>query len=213
MTVGAIDPEQRRIAERLALAALRRFHREQPVAADIRIDTLVARVQSASRRRPPPRHRGSTPMTLDDVDLRRVIEEMSADGRLVRTGRRIRLPDANPGLEPEMQERVDRLLTGLRAAGADPPRVDGIAGRLGIPIGVIDQLRTAGILRHIGPGIDFPSDVWASIHARLESLPGPMTVGRVRDTLHTSRRHAEAIIAAFGAAPRPGPARRRSPGR
>ncbi len=152
-------------------------------------------------------------MTLDDADLRRVIEEMSADGRLVRTGRRIRLPDANPGLEPEMQERVDRLLTGLRAAGADPPRVDGIAGRLGIPIGVIDQLRTAGILRHIGPGIDYPSDVWASIHARLESLPGPMTVGRVRDTLHTSRRHAEAIIAAFGAAPRPGPARRRSPGR
>ena len=210
MTVGAIDPEQRRIGERLVLAALRRFHREQPLAADLRIDTLVARVQSASRRRPPPRHRGSTPLTLDDPDLRRVIEDMAADGRLVRSGRRVRLPDANPGLEPEMQERVDRLIEGLRTAGADPPRVDGIAARLGIPPGVIDQLRAAGILRHIGPGIDYPSDVWASIHARLERLPGQLTVARVRDTLHTSRRHAEAIIAAFAAAPGRGPDRRSS---
>jgi hypothetical protein len=212
VTVGAIDPEQRRIAERLVFAALRRFHREQPLAADLRIDSLVARVQSASRRRPPPRHRGSTPMTLDDLDLRRVIEDMAADGRLVRCGRRVRLPDANPGLEPEMQERVDRLIEGLRSAGADPPRIDGIAARLGIPPGVIDQLRAAGILRHIGPGIDYPSDVWASIHARLGGLPGQLTVARVRDTLHTSRRHAEAIIAAFAATPRRGPDRR-SPGR
>ena len=45
MTIGAIDPEQRRVAERLVLAALRRFHREQPVAADLRLDSLVARVR------------------------------------------------------------------------------------------------------------------------------------------------------------------------
>ena len=80
--VGAIDPEQRRIAERLVLAALRKFHKEQPLSADLRLDALVRRVRSAAGRKPPPRHRGATPLTLEDPELRRVIEEMADDGRL-----------------------------------------------------------------------------------------------------------------------------------
>jgi hypothetical protein len=196
VTIGAIDPEQRRVAQRLVLAALRRFHREQPLSVDMRLDALVSRVRSAAGRKPPPRHRGSTPLTLEDADLRRVIEDMATDGRLVRTGRRIRLPDETPGLDPEMQARVDRLLEGLRSAGAAPPRVDGIAARLGIPPHVMDQLRTAGVLRSIGPGIDYPADVWSSLRARVEEMRGPMSVARLRDELRTSRRHAEAILAA-----------------
>lgn len=208
MTIGAIDPEQRRVAERLVLAALRRFHREQPLAADLRMDALVARVRSAAGRKPPPRHRGATPLTLDDADLRRAIDDMAADGRLVRTGRRVRLPDARPGLDPEMEERVARLLEGLRAAGAEPPRVEGLAARLGITPTVIDQLRAAGILRNIGPGIDYPSDVWSALRARVEAS-GARSVGRLRDELRTSRRHAEAIQAALRASPgEPGRQRR-----
>jgi hypothetical protein len=196
VTIGAIDPEQRRVAERLVLAALRRFHREEPLAADIRLDALVSRVRSAASRKPPPRHRGSTPLILEDADLRRVIDEMATDGRLVRTGRRVRLPDENPGLDPEMEARVDRLLEGLRTAGAAPPRVDALAARLGIPPIVLDQLRAAGMLRHIGPGIDYPSDVWSALRDRL-STAGPMSIARVRDELRTSRRHAEAILTAL----------------
>ena len=196
MTIGAIDPEQRRVAQRLVLAALRRFHREQPLAVDVRLDALVSRVRSAAGRKPPPRHRGSTPLTLGDADLRRVIDDMATDGRLVRTGRRLRLPDEKPGLDPEMEARVERLLEGLRSAGAAPPRVDGIAARLGIPPNVMDQLRSAGILRTIGPGIDYPADVWSSLRARVEEMRGPMSVARLRDELRTSRRHAEAILAA-----------------
>jgi hypothetical protein len=198
VTIGAIDPEQRRVAQRLILAALRRFHREQPLSVDIRVDGLVARVRSAAGRKPPPRHRGSTPLTLEDADLRRVIDDMAADGRLIRSGRRIRLPEERAGLDPEMEARVERLLNGLRATGATPPRVDGIAGRLGIPPTVIDQLRTAGILRNIGPGIDYPADVWSSLHARVEEMRGPVGVARLRDELRTSRRHAQAILAAIG---------------
>jgi hypothetical protein len=196
VTIGAIDPEQRRVAQRLVLAALRRFHREQPLAVDIRLDALVSRVRSAAGRKPPPRHRGSTPLTLGDADLRRVIDDMATDGRLIRTGRRLRLPEENPGLDPEMEARVERLLEGLRSAGAAPPRVDGIAARLGIPPNVMDQLRSAGILRTIGPGIDYPADVWSSLRARVEEMRGPMSVARLRDELRTSRRHAEAILAA-----------------
>jgi hypothetical protein len=194
--IGAIDPEQRRVAERLVLAALRRFHREQPLSVDLRMDSLVSRVRSASGRKPPSRHRGATPLTLEDPELRRVIEEMADDGRLRRIGRRVGLPDSRPGLDPEMAERVDRLLEGLRSARAEPPRVDGLAGRLGIPPTVIDQLRAGGVLRQIAPGIDYPADVWSALLARIAGMSGSLSVARVRDELHTSRRHAEAILAA-----------------
>ena len=202
MTIGSIDPEQRRVAERLVLATLRRFHKEQPLSADLRIDSLVSRVRAAATRKPPPRHRGATPLTLDDADLRRVIDDMGADGRLVRTGRRVRLPDVRPGLDPEMQERVDRLMDGLRAAGAEPPRVESLAGRLGIPPTVIDQLRGGGMLRSIAPGIDYPADVWSALRVRIDEMPGNLNVARVRDYLRTSRRHAEAILQAVADQPR-----------
>jgi hypothetical protein len=166
------------------------------LSADLRVDALVRRVRSAAGRKPPPRHRGAAALTLDDAELRRVIDDMADDGRLSRVGRRVGLPSARPELDPEMSERVDRLLDGLRAAGAEPPRVDGLAARLGIQPPVVDQLRAGGLLRQVAPGIDYPADVWSSILARVEGMRGPLSVARVRDELHTSRRHAEAILAA-----------------
>jgi hypothetical protein len=213
--IGAIDPAQRRIAERLTLASLRRFHREQPLAVDVRMDALVDRVRAAAARRPPARHRGAEPLTLDDAALRRVVDDLVVEGRLTRVGRRVRLADASPGLDPEMDARVSTLLAGLRAAGPAPPRVEGIAARIGIPPPVIDQLRRGGMLRQVAPGIDYPADVWSGLRARVESMPGTVSVARLRDELHTSRRHAEAILAAVDAA-RParsaGRGRRRSVG-
>jgi len=206
--IGSIDTEQRRVAERLVLAALRRFHREQPLSVDLRIDTLVSRVRSAAGRKPPPRHRGATPLTLDDSDLRRVINDMVDDGRLARNGRRIGLAGSAPTLDPEMAERVERLLEGLRAAGAAPPRVDGPAARLGIPPAVIDQLRAGRVLRQIAPGIDYPADVWSSLAVRVEAMGSARSIGRLRDELRTSRRHAEAILAAYSQGAQPGPPRR-----
>jgi hypothetical protein len=211
VTIGSIDPEQRRVAQRLVLAALRKFHKEQPMSVDLRVDSLVTRVRSAAGRKPPPRHRGATPLTLDDADLRRVIDDMADDGRLTRNGRRVGLPDTRPTMDPEMAERVDRLLEGLRAAGAEPPRVDGLAGRLGITPTLIDQLRAGGVLRQIAPGIDYPADVWSALQARLAGMGPSLSIARVRDELHTSRRHAEAILAAIGATPRPSRAPRRRP--
>ncbi|MGH2417221.1 MAG: hypothetical protein ACRDFY_02710 [Candidatus Limnocylindria bacterium] len=207
MTIGAIDPEQRRIAERLALQALRRFHREQPLSADLRMDALVARVTTLAARRRPSGHRGGAPLLLEEAELRRVIDDLVTAGTLVRSGRRLRLADAEPGIDAEMAERVSQLIAGLRSAGAAPPRVEGIAARLGIPPTVIDQLRAAGQLRQLAPGIDYPAEVWSALRAQVETMPGALSVGRVRDELRTTRRHAEAIIAAT-TADRP---RRRTP--
>jgi hypothetical protein len=212
VTIGAIDPEQRRVAERLVLAALRKFHREQPLSVDLRVDALVSRVRAAAGRKPPPRHRGSAPLTLEDPELRRVIDDMAEDGRLLRHGRRVGLPDVAPSLEPEMAGRVERLMEGLRSAGAEPPRVDGLAARLGIPPSVIDQLRAGGQLRQIAPGIDYPADVWSYLQARLDGMRGPMSVARLRDELHTSRRHAEAILQALEARKPSAHRARRQPG-
>jgi hypothetical protein len=203
VTIGAIDPEQRRVAERLVLAALRKFHSEQPLSVDLRVDSLVSRVRTAAGRKPPPRHRGSAPLTLDDAELRRVIDEMADDGRLARNGRRVGLPDSRPTMDPEMAERVERLMEGLRSAGAAPPRVDGLAARLGIPPAVLDQLRAAGMLRRIAPGIDYPADVWSALQARIGDKRGPMSISRLRDELHTTRRHAEAILSALEGARAP----------
>lgn len=205
MSIGAIDPEQRRVAERLILAALRRFHREQPLAVDLRMDSLVARVRVAAAQRPPSRHRGGAKLELEEAELRRVIDDLVADGRLTRTGRRIRLAEATPGMDPEMERRVMALMAGLRTAGASPPRVDGIAARLGIPPTVLEQLRAAGQLRRIGPGIDYPAEVWSTLRARVEGMRGPLNVARLRDELRTSRRHAEAILAAIGRDRQAGP--------
>jgi hypothetical protein len=196
VTIGAIDPEQRRVAERLVLQALRRFHREQPLSVDLRMDALVARVATLAARRPPSRHRGGARLTLEEAELRRVIDDLVTAGSLVRSGRRLRLADAEPSIDPEMAARVSQLIAGLRSAGAAPPRVEGIAARLGIPPTVIDQLRAAGQLRQIAPGIDYPAEVWSALRAKVESLPGMITIARLRDELHTSRRHAEAILAA-----------------
>jgi hypothetical protein len=75
---------------------------------------------------------------------------------------------------------------------------------------VVDQLRQAGVLRSIGPGIDYPADTWAMIAARVSDMRGARGVARVRDELRTSRRHAEAILAALDATPDRRP-RRRAP--
>jgi hypothetical protein len=192
---GPLDPLQRRLAEGRLLAALRRLHRREPLRADARVDAVIAELRAAPRQ--PAGHRGSTPLLLDDAELRSVVDEMVASGALARSGHRIRLPEHAPVLDPEMRARVERLLDGLREARAVPPRVDGSAARLGIPPSVISRLRAAGELVAIGPGIDYPRDVWEEMRARLDAMAvrGPLGVGPVRDQLRTSRRHAEAILA------------------
>lgn len=163
---------------------------------DVRLDTLLAAARSLPAGRSPG-HRGATPLLLDDAGLMVVLDALTRAGRVVRRGRRVRLPEHRPGLEPVMRERVERLLGGLREAGLEPPRVEGVAARLGIPEGVVQQLRASGELVPVAPGIDYPRDTWDALRERVDHLAasGPLTVARVRDHLRASRRHVEAILA------------------
>ena len=143
------------------------------------------------------RHRGGARLELGERQLMTIIDGLVTSGALQRSGRRLRLGGERPELDPQMRERVDRLLARLRETGASPPRVDGAAARMGIPPDVLQQLRRSGELVSAAPGIDFASDTWDALQDRIDGLAayGPLTVARVRDGLRTSRRHAEAILA------------------
>ncbi len=188
---------QRRLAQRRILSALRRLHRREPLRADLRIDTVIAEVRADHAERLPSGHRGGGHLALDDTALLQLMDEMRAAGTMAGEGRRVRLPEHEPTLDTEMRRRVDALLDGLRAADAAPPRIEGIASRLGIPPTVIDQLRAAGELVSVAPGIDYPRDRYLALAGRLDVMArgGRVSVARARDELRTSRRHAEALIA------------------
>ncbi len=193
-----MDSAQRRLAERRLIGALRRLHRREPLRNDIRTDAVLREVRTDPGERLPAGHRGGGSLGQSgDAELLEVVDSMVESGRLVRRGHRVRLREHEPIiLDSEMRARVDRLLSGLRDAGAEPPRVEAIAARLGIPLGVIAQLRAAGELVTMAEGIDYPRVVAAELLASLDELAprGPLTVSRVRETLRTSRRHAEALL-------------------
>jgi hypothetical protein len=190
-----IDPGQRLLAERRLLAALRSHQRRSPLRADVRVDTLVGELRDGESGRATG-HRGRQPLTLTDGGLRSVVDGMVAAGTLLRSGHRVRLPDAGRSLDPIMRERLDQLLTTLSAGGATPPSADSVGAQLGIPPALIDQLRAAGELISPAPRIDYPRESWLEISHKLDLLAdgSAPSVRRVRDELGTARRHAEAIL-------------------
>jgi hypothetical protein len=209
-----IDPARRQAAERRVLEAMRRFHRAEPLARDIRVDALMRRVRTlADADRRPRSHRGALASDLTEPELQAVIGGLVAAGKLERRGHRVNLRGERPGLSGEMAERVDRLVEGLRAAGAEPPRVEAVASRIGIPPAVIDQVRSSGMLVSLAPGIDYPREVLEALLDRIGGLStrGPLTTGRVALSLGTSRRYAEALLERYRARRAAEKARRRRP--
>jgi hypothetical protein len=167
--------------------------------ADIRVDAVLRELRADPGERRPSGHRGAGSLRdVRDAELLEIIDALVASGEVVGRGHRVRLPDHEPVLlDAEMRDRVGRLMAGLRDAGAEPPRVDGVASRLGIPPGVIEQLRAAGELVHVADGIDYPRAMADELRARMDEMArnGPLSSARLHDELHTSRRHAEALLA------------------
>lgn len=205
-----MDPSLGRLAERRLLAALDRLHRRDPLRADLRVDSVIAELRADPAERRPSGHRGSRSLRgVPDQSLLEAIESLVVSGVVERRGHRIRRAGHEAAIaDPAMAARVETLLAGLREVGADVPRVEGIAARLGIPPGVLDQMRAAGILVRVSDGIDYPSDALGGLLDRIGALAetGPLTVARVRNGLHASRRTAEALLA-YRRSRRSGPGR------
>ena len=202
---GPIDPAQRRLAERRLLAVLRQIQRREPLRADLRVDPLITQLRAAEPSRGGS-HRGQQPLTLTDAQLRAVVDGLVASGALLRAGHRVRLSGGPAPLDATMRGRVDALLAALREGGATPPSAEGMAARLGVPIALVDQLRSSGELVRLAPRIDYSRERWVEITSRLDRLAAfaPLSVRTVRDELGTSRRHAEAILRGWELLPRTG---------
>jgi len=194
-TLPPIPAAVRQRAERRLLAELRRLQRRSPLRDGVRQDVVVDGLLVTLDRRPVS-HRGSGGLGLSAAQLRSILDLMVADGRISRRGHRLGLATNEEALDPEMAGRVERLLDQLTAAGAAPPPLRRLAAELGVPRGVLDQLRDAGLLRRLAPGIDLPAPALAALNRRLDQL-GPevsLSVAAVRDALGTSRRIANAIL-------------------
>jgi hypothetical protein len=185
---------ERQLAERRLLAALRRFHRREPLAPDLRLDQLLALLREPARR--PASHRGARPLTLDDSALRSVIDELVERGEIEREGRRVRLPGRHPLLEGEARRAADALLAELDAAGASPPRAEAIARRLGVAAWIVAAVRSSGELVSVAPGIDYSRSMLDRLLAELRAV-GVSSVAEARDELDTTRRYAAALLAAI----------------
>jgi hypothetical protein len=194
-----MDPSLERLAERRLLSALSRLHRRDPLRADVRADAVIAELRMDPAERRPSGHRGSRSLRgVGDPELLQAIDRLVESGAVERRGRHVRRAGHEAAIaDRQMASRVETLLAGLRELGADVPRVEGVAARLGIPPGVIEQMRTAGVLVRIADGVDYPSDVLGGLLDRIGALAesGPLTVARVRSGLHASRRTAEALLA------------------
>jgi len=192
---GPIDLAQLRLAERRLLAAMRRFHRREPLRADLRVDRLIAELRAAERSGSPG-HRGGGRLSLSDGQLRGVVDQLVATGALSRSGHRVRSAGERPALEPLMRERVDELLRTLDQGGVTPPPAEQLATGLGIPAALLGQLRASGELVAVAPGIDYPRRMWVEISERIDRLGADdgLSVRRIRDELQSTRRHAEAIL-------------------
>ena len=125
-----MDPPHRRLAERRLVAALRRLHRRDPLRAEVRTDAVLRELRADPGERLPAGHRGGGSLRpLSDADLLAIVDALVASGRLLRRGHRVRLPEHEPIiLDSEMRARVDRLLSGLRDAGAHSLRYSGQLG-------------------------------------------------------------------------------------
>jgi hypothetical protein len=187
------EASQRRLAERRLLQALQRFHRHEPMVPDMRADALIAALRDATGR--PVSHRGATPLTLSEAELRGVLDELVARGEVHREGRRVRLPGHGARLEGEARRLADALLGELAAAGHSPPRAEPIARRLGAPDWVLDALRRSGERVAVAPGIEYPRDLLDALLARLGGRD--LSVAELRDELGTSRRYAAALRTAM----------------
>src|SRR5438876_129685 len=99
--------------------------------------------------------------------------------------------------QPRAEHFIDRWTSLIGDSPSGAWWLPGVAARLGIPPGVVTQLRGAGELVQVGEGIDYPRDVLNGLLSRMAEIAtgGPLTITRVRDVLRTSRRHAEALLA------------------
>jgi selenocysteine-specific elongation factor len=116
-------------------------------------------------------------------------------------GEDVRMRGQSPDSQVRMRGRTseplgadaDRLLERLKGFGHEPPPHDTFTAE---EQRLLAQLRHAGKAERVGP-FTFHPDVLADVHERVVAImrdEGSITLARLRDELHTSRRYAQALL-------------------
>jgi len=127
-----------------------------------------------------------------------VVDEIIADGRLVRDGPDVRLPGAGSsvivGADPSFAAAMDRLERALAIAA--PPGLAAAARASGCPPAGIRELERTGRIAVLEPDLAYATSTYREIEARALSLAsaGPLTPAGLRDATGTSRKYVMAIL-------------------
>ncbi len=172
------------------VAALERFHREQPIQAGMPTGAL----------------RGSLPenVPVEAADL--ALERLAESGELVVEGDRVRRPEHRARLDAEQQALVERIVPEAAGAGLEAPGLREWAERLGVGAEVL-----RAVLNHLtreGALVHAPGDLWfdraavdalrARVVAHLEQH-GSLETPAYKALIGTSRRTAVPLMELFDA--------------
>ncbi len=106
-------------------------------------------------------------------------------------------PAPPPAAPAEPDERALAIEERLRAAGHEPPL------NSELDADALAQLRATGRVVRAGPALHFHRDAIADVEARARRIvdaEGAITLARLRDELHTSRKFAQALLEHLDAA-------------
>ena len=124
-----------------------------------------------------------------------LIDELVADGRLVRDGDRLRLPGSPASrVDPVLAAAMDRLEAVLAVPA--PPSLSAAAQAVGCPPAGVRSLERAGRIVVLEPELAYAMSTYRDLAARALAMAtrAPLTPAAFRDATGTSRRYVMAIL-------------------
>jgi selenocysteine-specific elongation factor len=175
------------LAVTAAAEAVAAHHQAQPLEAGITLARLRSEVAMALRRSGVSREE-APPAAAAFVDA------LSAAGRLVREGDRVREPGRTPGLPQPVLEAMDRLEAMLAVPA--PRSLDDAARASGCPPEGVRALLAAGRLVRLNDDIVYAAGALAGLESVAVELAmtAPLTPATLRDATGTSRKYVLAIL-------------------
>ncbi|HUH06190.1 MAG TPA: selenocysteine-specific translation elongation factor [Egibacteraceae bacterium] len=126
-----------------------------------------------------------------------VIEVLLAAGRLAADGPGLRIPEHRSRLDPSQSAARDALLAALRREPFRPPPLGVTARAAGASEALIRALAADGTLARLGPDLAFTAEALdAAVTVLLDAFrqEGPLTAGRAKELLGTSRKYALPLL-------------------
>jgi selenocysteine-specific elongation factor len=124
-----------------------------------------------------------------------LVDELASDGRLVRDGDRVRLPEHTAAPEdPELGPAMDRLERALAVVAPPPLRAAADAARC--PPSAVRELERSGRIVVLEPDLAYAMTTYRDLTATALALAGrgPLSPAAFRDATGTSRRYVMPIL-------------------